>query len=242
MADPRPDPARLADPGPVRRAGPTLVAVTLDIDLRERAELCDLFATLGPDAPTLCGDWTTADLAAHLVVRERNPLALPGILLRGRFEGLAEKAMGRELERNGYEGVVARVRSGPPPGPTALRPVGRLTNTLEFVVHHEDVRRPAGRGPRPDDADLQDAVWALLGRSARLLVARARLGGAGLTLVRPGVEPIVAHRAGDLGTAMLTGDPVEVLLHLNGRPQVAEAELTGDPAAVARVEAASFGI
>ncbi len=48
--------------------------MTLDIDQRERAELCDLFDELGPDAPTLCGDWTTADLAAHLVVRERNPL------------------------------------------------------------------------------------------------------------------------------------------------------------------------
>ncbi|WCO65066.1 TIGR03085 family metal-binding protein [Iamia majanohamensis] len=216
--------------------------MTPDIDLRERAELCDLFDALGPDAPTLCGDWTTADLAAHLVVRERDPVALPGILLGGRFEGLAEKAMARELEGRGYEAVVERVRRGPPPGPTALRPVGRLTNTIEFVVHHEDVRRPAGQGPRPDDAALQDAVWDLLGRGGRLLAARARLGGAGLTLVRPGSEPVVAHRAGDLGTATLTGDPVEVLLHLYGRPQVAEAELGGDPAAVARVGGASFGI
>jgi uncharacterized protein (TIGR03085 family) len=39
----------------------------------ERAALTDLMATLGPDAPTLCGGWTTRDLAAHLVVRERRP-------------------------------------------------------------------------------------------------------------------------------------------------------------------------
>ena len=40
------------------------------IDVRERLELCDLLLELGPDAPTLCEGWTTADLAAHLVLRE----------------------------------------------------------------------------------------------------------------------------------------------------------------------------
>ncbi len=160
----------------------------------------------------------------------------------GRFEGLTEKAMAKELEGHGYEGVVDRVRTGPPPGPTAIRPVGRLVNTIEFVVHHEDVRRPDGRGPRPDDAALQDAVWDLLRRGARLLTARGRLGGTGLTLVRPGAEPVVAHKAGDGGEATLTGDPVELLLYLYGRQEVADAVLGGDPAAVAVVEAASFGI
>ena len=43
----------------------------------ERAALCDLFLEVGPDAPTLCGAWTTRDLAAHLVVRERRPDAAP---------------------------------------------------------------------------------------------------------------------------------------------------------------------
>lgn len=227
-----PPPIPPAYPGPV----------TLDIDQRERADLCDLFEDLGPDAPTLCGDWTTADLAAHLVVRERNPLAMPGILVGGRFEAMTEKAMASELEGHGYAGVVARVRSGPPLGPMAIRPVGRLANTIEYVVHHEDVRRPAGRGPRPDDRLLQDAVWGLLRRGARLLTAPGHLGPAGLTLERPGTEPVVAHRAGADGTAVLTGDPLEVLLYLYGRQDVADAVLDGDPAAVAAVEAASFGI
>ena len=42
----------------------------------ERADLCDLFRAVGPDAPTLCEGWTTRDLAAHLVVRERRPDAV----------------------------------------------------------------------------------------------------------------------------------------------------------------------
>lgn len=213
-----------------------------DIDQRERADLCDLFLSLGPDAPTLCGEWTTADLAAHLVVRERDPRSAPGILLGGRFEGLTERLMAGQLERHGYEGTVARVRSGPPLGPFALRPVGRLVNTIEYVVHHEDVRRPAGLGPRPGDEPLQAAVWGLLRRGARLLVAPGRLGPAGLRLVWPGAEPVVAHRAGAAGEATLTGDPVELLLHLYGRQDAAEARLDGDTEAVTAVRAASFGI
>jgi len=212
-----------------------------DVDQRERAALCALLLEVGPDAPTLCGDWTTADLAAHLVVRERHPMALPGILLGGRFEGATERAMARELDGHGYEGGVERVRTGPPPGPLRLRPVGRLANTVEYVVHHEDVRRPAGGGPRPDDAELQDAVWSLLRRGARLLVAPARLGSTGLRLVRPGHDPIRASGTGE-GGAVLRGDPVEVLLHLYGRRAVADVELTGDPEARARVEAARFGL
>ncbi len=212
-----------------------------DVDQRERAALCDLFLDVGPDAPTSCGDWTTADLAAHLVVRERNPLSAPGILLGGRFGGTTERLMGRELDRHGYAGVVERVRTGPPLGPMALRPVGRLANTIEYVVHHEDVRRPAGGGPRPDDTTLQDEIWSLLRRGARLLVAPGRLGATSLRLVRPGHDPVRASGRGD-GGAVLTGDPVEILLYLYGRKAGADVELTGDPTAVAKVEAASFGI
>jgi uncharacterized protein (TIGR03085 family) len=212
-----------------------------DIDQRERAALCDLFLAVGPDAPTLCGDWSTADLAAHLVIRERNPLSAPGILLGGRFEGTTERLMARELDRHGYAGVVERVRTGPPLGPMAIRPVGRLANTIEFVVHHEDVRRPAGEGPRPDDTELQDAVWSLLRRGARLLVAPGKLGSTSLRLVRPGHDPVQASGKGD-GGATITGDPVEVLLYLYGRKAVADVTLTGDDAARAKVDQASFGI
>jgi hypothetical protein len=52
-------------------AGPLFDAV-------ERAQLADLLGELGPGAPTLLAPWTTRDLAAHLVLRERNPLAGPG--------------------------------------------------------------------------------------------------------------------------------------------------------------------
>ena len=48
-------------------------------DVVERAQLCDLFEELGPGAPTLLAPWTTRDLAGHLVLRERDYLAGPGV-------------------------------------------------------------------------------------------------------------------------------------------------------------------
>ena len=47
---------------------------------QERNTLCDLFVELGSEAPTLCEGWSTADLAAHLVVRERRPDSGPGLV------------------------------------------------------------------------------------------------------------------------------------------------------------------
>jgi uncharacterized protein (TIGR03085 family) len=51
----------------------------------ERAALLDLLTGVGPDAPTLCEGWTTHDLAAHLVVRERRPHAVPGLVVPARI-------------------------------------------------------------------------------------------------------------------------------------------------------------
>jgi hypothetical protein len=39
--------------------------------LDERSDLTASLRAAGPDAPTLCGEWTTNQLAAHLVLRER---------------------------------------------------------------------------------------------------------------------------------------------------------------------------
>src|SRR5664279_1464130 len=60
-------------------------------DAVERAQLSDLFDELGPQAPTLLAPWTTRDLAAHLVLRERDYLAGPGLVLPGAWGRLAER-------------------------------------------------------------------------------------------------------------------------------------------------------
>jgi hypothetical protein len=58
-------------------------------DAVERARLCDLLDELGPEAPTLLAPWTTRDLAAHLVLREHDSLAGPGLVLPGAWGRLA---------------------------------------------------------------------------------------------------------------------------------------------------------
>ncbi len=212
--------------------------MTSDLDLRERHELCDLFEELGPDAPTLSGEWTTLDLAAHLVVRERDLLAGPGILIPA-FGGLTERRMEAATARHGYQGLVDLVRSGPPFGPMRIAAVRHAANLMEFFVHHEDVRRPAGLAPREDRPDLDDDLWGLLSRLAPLMVRKAGVKGVALELVRPDGT---VRRVGSGEVVRISGPVGELVLELYGRRSVAQVRYEGADDAVARVRAASFGI
>jgi len=205
------------------------------LDARERRELCDLFAELGPDAPTLCEGWSTIDLAAHLVVRERDPRSAPGILLGGRFESMLERLMDR-AKAKGYDDLVETVRNGPPLGPMALPGVRKLLNLTEYAVHHEDVRRANGLGPRAGRGDLQDALWALLRPAARLYLRKVR--GATVRLIAPQGETT----AGSGPEVVVRGDPLELVLYLFGRRAAADVELSGDPGARAALESAQLGL
>ena len=78
----------------------------------ERAALADLFLEIGPDAPTLCGDWLTRDLAAHLVLRERRIDAIPGIVA-SRFAAHTE-AVQQRLAARPWAELVDKVRNRSP--------------------------------------------------------------------------------------------------------------------------------
>jgi uncharacterized protein (TIGR03085 family) len=206
------------------------------LDARERRELCDLFEELGPDAPTLCEGWATIDLAAHLVVRERRPTGGPGILLGGPFARHTEQLMAKEAAR-GYRVVVDRVRNGPPLGPFAVPGLRTVLNLQEYVVHHEDVRRANGLGPRADRPDLQDAVWGNLRRGARLMLRRVR--GATVRLARRDGDSVTSGSGPEV---TVTGDPVDLLLYLFGRKAAASVDITGDEDAKAAFESAKLGL
>ena len=197
------------------------------LDARERAQLCARFDELGPDAPTLCEGWTTFDLAAHLVVRERNPVAGPGILLGDKVAALGRitaQAMEREKAR-GYDRVVERVRTGPPLGPFAVPGLRTQINLVEYAVHHEDVRRANGLPTRTDVDDLQDALWPLFTRLARFAL-RGVPEGVGVELSRPGGTAKVARRGQRYVRA--TGEPLELLLWAYGRGDHAEVAFDGE--------------
>jgi uncharacterized protein (TIGR03085 family) len=207
-------------------------------DAVERARLADLFDELGPEAPTLLTPWTTRDLAAHLVLREHDSLAAPGLVLPGAWGRLAERRR-RALALRDFTGLVATIRSGPPPGFFRIGWVRRIPGLNEFFVHHEDVRRANGRGPRTNDQAMDEALWRNVGRAPWLLTRRLR--GAGLELQWAGTAKTVRARRGE-PTARISGPPGELLLYLFGRQDAAQVEVSGPAAAVEAVRRARFGM
>jgi uncharacterized protein (TIGR03085 family) len=190
---------------------------------RERAHLADLLEALGPDAPTCCEGWTTAHLAAHLVVRDTRPDALPGygaerLPVGGALSKWSHRLEDRLRRSTSYPELVDRLRSGPPAwSPVQLPVVDRLLNTSEFVIHHEDVRRAqAGWRPRKLPLPDQDTIWTNA-------VGFARMARRPLVLRRSDATGI-EHRVGSGTAREVTGEPLELLLWLSGRRDVARVE------------------
>ena len=207
-------------------------------DADERARLCDLLDELGPEAPTLLEPWTTRDLAAHLVVREHDSLAGPGLVLPGAWGRLAERRR-RALAVRDFAGLVATIRSGPPPGFFRIGWVRRFPNLNEFFVHHEDVRRANGRGPRTNELALDEALWRNVSQAPWFLARRLR--GAGLELRWAATARTVRARRGE-PTVHMTGPPGELLLYLFGRQRAAEVDIVGPAEAVEALGRARFGM
>jgi uncharacterized protein (TIGR03085 family) len=208
------------------------------LDTAERAQLCDLLGELGPGAPTLLAPWTARDLAAHLVLRERDPVAGPGLVLPGAWHRLAEQRQSALADRD-FSWLIATLRSGPPPGFFRLAWVHRLPSLNEFFVHHEDLRRANGRDPRELGQAMDEALWRNVSRAPWLLARRLR--GAGLELQWAGTAKTVRARRGR-PAARLTGSPGELLLYLFGRTGAARVEVSGPTAAADAVRCARFGM
>ncbi|MEU5237128.1 TIGR03085 family metal-binding protein [Streptomyces lydicus] len=204
---------------------------------RERLLLADLLESAGPDAPTLCENWTTRELAAHLVVRERRADAAGGILVKPLAARL--ERVQAEFAARPYEELLRLIRTGPPRlSPFALKPIDEASNTVEFYVHAEDVRRAQPDwAPREPDPVFADALWSRIERMARVL---GRKSPVGLVLRRPDGRTAVAHR----GTPVVTvvGEPGELTLFAFGRQDAAHVELDGDKDAVARLMTAQLGV
>lgn len=202
----------------------------------ERAAICDAFDAAGPDQPTLCGGWTTADLLAHLLVRERQPWAALGVAVP-RFAARTQQAM-TGWATTPWADRVALFRSGAPWwSPTRIPALDRLVNGAELFVHHEDIRRAVpGWEPRPPEPARDAELWAVMQRMGRLLYRKSPVGVAlrratGQTLVPRSGEPHVT----------LTGEVGEFVMHGFGRSAV-RIEMVGNPASVSALESAARGV
>jgi uncharacterized protein (TIGR03085 family) len=205
----------------------------------ERLALCALLEKTGPDAPTLCAGWTTSDLAAHLVLRERRPDAAAGVL-GGPVAAYTARVQRRIRARIPFADLVRLIRSGPPPFSfMAIPGVDERANLVEFFVHHEDVRRGApGWEPRPISDGESDLLWQRL-RLAKFMLRRAPVG---VELAREdaGTDGRAYRITAKNATPVVTviGSPAELTMWVMGRTGAAMVRFDGTDAAVQKLTGA----
>jgi len=204
---------------------------------RERLLLADLLEHAGPDAPTLCEGWTTRDMAAHIVVRERRSDAAAGLLIPQLANRLGR--VHKEYTEKPYQELLQMIRTGPSKlSPFALKQIDEASNTIEFYVHAEDVRRAAPDWtPRTIDPVFSDALWTRLERMARILGRRSPVG---LVLRAPDGRTAVAHKGAPVVTVL--GEPAELVMFAYGRQAAAKVEFEGTDADIAKAREARLGI
>jgi uncharacterized protein (TIGR03085 family) len=216
--------------------------------LDERHELAATLRTVGPGAPTLCEGWTTSELAAHLLLRERSLTDMAGRLPVQRFRDRAEKHLRDVIAAQPYRQIVDEFERGASwPAPAAvwsLPPIREGVNLLEYVVHHEDVRRagPAepSVAPRLLPVARQVAVWSRLKFAASLTLRAVPVGA---ELVWPAHGTVVTRRAKHgYPTVTVTGEPVELALVAFGRQRAARVDYDGAPGAVEQLRTAHIAM
>jgi uncharacterized protein (TIGR03085 family) len=217
----------------------------------ERAALAALLEETGPDGPTLCEGWRTRDLVAHLVLRERRPDASAG-MIGGPLAAYTARVQQQYLDRYSYPQLIALFRAGPPRlSVFAIPGADDAANTVEYFVHHEDVRRAAPEWTeRPIEPSLSQTLWKRL-KGARMFLRSAPTGVVLATELPGNIElpgntgsPGNEARQGRLDmmvakpgaqSVTVTGSPAELTLWAMGRVSAAHVTFDGFDEAVERL-------
>ena len=113
-------------------------------------------------------------------------------------------------------------------------------NTLEFFVHHEDIRRAAPTwSPRALDVDARSALWSSISLSGRF--AGAALRGVPVVVRRTDTDRRGRCSRGGADPVVVSGPPAEIVLFLFGRAQTQDLTFEGPGDAVRRLREASLG-
>ncbi len=202
---------------------------------QERAALVTTMRGVGPEQPTLCGAWTTRDLAAHLVIRERRLDAAPGILLP-KFAGYTERVQNQVSAEKDWNVLLDEIASGPPLF-SPFKLLDPFVNVAEMFIHHEDVRRAVG-GWEP--RELDEATTSTLARQVSLMARMAMSKAPGHVVLRT-PEGKTLTTIGKGPTVEVTGAPGELLMFISGRDE-ANVAFSGDDDAVSAVRAGRGGL
>lgn len=201
----------------------------------EQEALVATFRAADPDAPTLCEGWNVRRLLAHLTQREQGPVAsITDAISRkppGQEPGLNKLTTGAATPQ-GYEALIDRFSRGAPRW-SPLSWASERLNFVEYVIHHEDIRRAGPEPAKPRDLPEaeQQAVWQQLGMLARLGLRKSPVP---VRLATPTGQSRVV-KAGDGVT--LTGEPVELALWISGRRRAAQVTVTGSAEATEAFQA-----
>jgi uncharacterized protein (TIGR03085 family) len=211
-----------------------LVSLADEIDA-ERDALADTFARVGAAAPTLCGDWTALDLAAHVTSLERQAgvatfvarsLVARGVRLNDRAAGLSERFVRRE-RRRGFETLISRLRQRSPR--LLLRPSVVPVGLFEIWMHHDDVTAANQLG-HEDQPGLADSLtWLVRYQSRSISTTAVRLVDAS------GREWALGHPAED--GVVVQGPVGDLVRWCAGRPVPATLSITGSDDARAQLAA-----
>lgn len=202
----------------------------------ERRALITRLSAEGPDAPTLLEGWRTRDLAAHLIVRDRRPDTLPGLRF-ARFAGHTERVR-RAVAKRPYEQLLEQLRNPPWWGLLNNPIADALLNTMEYFLHHEDVRRgQPDWQPRELPSAHQATLWRPVSFLARL---RLRRFPAAVTVSAPGHGTVTTGAGGE--PLEVVGTPSELLIFLTGRQRAALVTLDGPPQLADRLRTAPLRI
>ena len=203
-------------------------------DAIERENLLTSLRETAPDAPTLCEGWQARHLATHLYLRRHRPWQSFRQGEGSVFATLADEAS----DPARYAEVVERFAATPSRlSPMRLQdgPLGMVSNHLEYVIHHEDLRRGAGPvPPRTLPAEQADLVFDGATRFGKMALRKAAVG---VVFVVPGGRRTVVRKGDD--AVAVVGAPVDLALVAAGRRRAADVELRGAEEAVTTFEAAT---
>ncbi|MGH9096400.1 MAG: maleylpyruvate isomerase family mycothiol-dependent enzyme [Acidimicrobiales bacterium] len=215
---------------------------------QEWADLYDTLASSGPEAPTLCGGWTTSVLAAHVVATQKGrgiPVFLAfvtgliAITTLGPLRPVAQRQFGRLMDHElarGYPALLRELHRGPPL--TYQFPGFAWVRLWEIWIHHEDVRRANGGSPRQSAPKVESILWRMV---AMIGITQGRRFGSNGVVARSSNRRAIRLHCGS-PEVHIVGAPGEVLLFLNGRKKTAAVQLEGPAHAVSEVAMAQLGV
>ncbi len=151
----------------------------------------------------------------------------------GPVAGHTRRVQEQFKKRFTYPELIETFRTGPPRlSPFAIPGVDEKANTVEYFVHHEDVRRAIPDWePRELSEGLSEALWGRL-RGARLFLRKAPVG---VEFARENSGNDQSYRVtvrNATPVVTVIGSPAELTLWAMGRTSAARVRFDGTESAV----------